>query len=401
MIGLDSRSRDREEGDHLEHLEVHQTVVVREECVDHTYRTDSCQPTCSRGGSPARAERRVKGQFRSHSVAGHQQRKNRPNFTAYGDLSDYMGNLGGQADDLKARQAGHLARAAQIETMKADVVAKAAAVKVARTAAADIAKDAKMADPTAGGGPSQAEVDAAKTAATDAAKAHKDASAALRKLEAKHRSEAGLMTRYGAAEARMRTEWTRVGAIASGWKAALDAVTAAVGALAAAKTAAQPALDALKAEYKPQVEAAQKKVEDLQSPAFGDDLKVSWACGGPTCPTDAGLIRPDEALGLGPLVAAVANLHASRKAGLVKHLADLAAQKKADEAKAEAQKADGDEAEEAEADTARRLQEYPDWPVEVANLEAAAIHMDELAKANARTVGLRNALHEARSDLGE
>ena len=326
-------------------------------CLDHSYATKECKPSCSRNGNPARGERIVKEAYRDRSVPRYKQRPNKPSFELHESLVGYLSALDGQANELR---------------------------QAAKESAKTIAKAARSGDPEAGAVPSQADVDAAKEAASSAATAYSEVKAALKALEKEHRGESKQMGKYAKAEARMRTESARLTAISIGWKQALDAVASAEVALVTATEAAQPAIDEVVAKYGSEVEAAEEELADLRSPAFDDELAAVWTCNGPACPTDRAMLRKDNSWDMGALAKAVKRLHASRKAGLAKHTSALDAQAKSES------EPDPDEA---------QLAAYPEWADEVFALQDASIYLDELVGANERTIGLRLALFEARSDL--
>lgn len=372
-------------------------------CVDPTYRSETCDPSCSMNGTPRKAARQVKNSERSYSVSSYDREPNARTFSDYSTLTDYLATLTARANDLKTRQSAHAQRAAKIEALKIEATSKDQGLKEARSKLNDLVVASRNSAPVEGVFPGQADMDALKELVSTSVASHKTTLGSLRALESEHRSENNLMNGYGKAEKRARVEIQRLGAIANGWKAALAAVEAAQAAITVAQAAAQPVLDAIASEYVPRIAAAQAAIDDLKENAFGDTMAAVMLCAGPACPTGTSVLRPNSKLDLGRLASAVTDLHGSRSAGLRKHTEALKAQGQGQGSDAEAEAApEGEEMEEhQESPSEDQLKEYPGWKTEVDNLETASIQLDELVGANLRTLGLRAALHAERESLGE
>lgn len=368
-------------------------------CVDPTYRSEACEPSCSMSGSPSKSARQVKNTAKSYSVSPYDREPNPRTFSDYDELTDYIGTLTAHANELQARQAVYTQREAKIEALKTEATQEGQALKEARGKLNELLAAARNAVPVEGVLPGQAEVDGLKELVSTTMASHKTTLGGLRALESEHRSENKLMKAVAKAEERARVEIRRLGSIAQDWKAALGAVEAARAALTVATAAAQQLVDAIASAAEPGIAAAQAALDALEERAFGDSLAAVMSCSGPACPTGASVLRPNSELELGRLASAVTDLHGSRSAALRKHTAALnALRQRLEEDAAQ----EGDERAEAQGSSDdEALWEYPGWRVEVESLETASIHLDELVGANQRTLGLRAALHAERESLGE
>jgi hypothetical protein len=366
------------------------------QCVAHSYRQESCEPSCNYGGRPAEKGGRFRNSIKGDkTLSSWEQKDNSPSFQEVESLGAYIALLDARAALLQKLQAAHLERAAKIVTNKGALEAVGLEQKGAEAVHKELKKAFKSGETDDGSpAPSEEMLEAQDATASALKKTYKEMKKNLKELEKAHRKEEKKMKKYAEAEARIRLESMRIQPIGVAWKMALQAQAEAQGKVDAAKAAIAEPLAKLEEAYAPRIAEAQQVIDGLEAGAFSDAMKAIWDCSGPTCPTQNDLIRHRDELSLKPLKEAVSDLYEARESGWMSHQEDLAEQnEKANEG--------SDEAVEEGGEAPAQLKEYTDWGEEVKKLDVCLIQLEELIGANDRMVSLRNALHEARSTMGK
>jgi hypothetical protein len=348
------------------------------QCIAYDFEELSCRPSCNKRGSPKRpAGRKVMRTGKDKSIPKWKQRANAFTFGTIAEFVEYLRVLDEYAAQVKEAQAGVLTLAEKIATDKETVADLGGQIKTAAQERKALAKALKKGMPMGEEElPPTKEIVSAKGNELNELKSKKKALetalVASRKVYAKEKKK---MARYAKAEGRLQTEILRLRSIENAWRKAKESVVEAESSLKSARSLTEAPLAELEEKFSSELAGARKTVADLTAPAFSDELKAVWECGGPTCPTSSALIRASSEFSLEALVAAVKELHKYRKNGWDAYAKQTKEQK-------------GEQGE-----------KYEKWEDEVTALRICLIYLEELAAANERKLGLRKALHAVREGM--